>query len=72
MKMQPFLCLYQIIFFCLKKFFKLCSFNDQSFYQVHPMNMYFIEEGMFVLCKKFEINCMTLCIPFDSRKKKVL
>jgi hypothetical protein len=30
----------------------------------------FIKGGMFFLYKKFEINCMTLCIPFDSLKKR--
>jgi hypothetical protein len=31
----------------------------------------FIEGGMFLLYKKFEINCMTLCIPFDPFSLKV-
>jgi len=30
----------------------------------------FIESDMFLLYKFFEINCMILCIPFDSLKKK--
>jgi hypothetical protein len=30
----------------------------------------FIERGMILLYKKFEINCMILRIPFDSLKKK--
>ncbi len=30
----------------------------------------FIEGDIFLLYKKFEINCMTLCLPFDYFKKK--
>jgi hypothetical protein len=30
----------------------------------------FIEGGKFLLYKKIGINCMILCIPFDSLKKK--
>jgi len=36
------------------------------FHQVHIMNIYFHKRGHFLWDKKFEINCMTLYIPFDS------
>jgi hypothetical protein len=42
---------------------------DLIFYQVHPMNMYFHRRGHFFVLQKKRINCMTLCIAFDSFKK---
>jgi hypothetical protein len=52
------------------KFQDLKFFVWFSFHQVHSMFCTFIEGGMFLLYKKFEINCMTLNIPFDSLKQK--
>jgi hypothetical protein len=52
--------------------FKTLKFlYDLVFHQVRPMNMYFIEGGMFLLYKIFEINCMTLCIPFYLKKNSL-
>jgi hypothetical protein len=53
-----------------QNFKTLKFYYDFSFHQVHPMNIYFHRKSMFLLYKRFEINCMTLCIPFDSFKKK--
>jgi hypothetical protein len=47
-------------------------YYDFDFHQVHPMIIYFHRKGMLLLYKKFEINCMTLCIPFDTFKKSVV
>jgi hypothetical protein len=38
------------------------------FHQVIQWTCLFIEGGMFLLYKKFEINCMILCLPFDYFK----
>jgi hypothetical protein len=38
------------------------------FYQVHIMNIYFHRRGHVFIVIFFEINCMILCIPFDSFK----
>jgi hypothetical protein len=64
-----------IIWLCICLLFTILrSFGTKFFYrhQVHSMNMTFIEGGIILLYKKFEINCMTLCIPFDSFKKNVV
>jgi hypothetical protein len=43
---------------------------DLVFHKVHPMNMYFYKRRNILLYKKFEINCMILCIPFNYFIKK--
>jgi hypothetical protein len=54
----------------VQNFKALKFYYDFGFHQVHPMNIYFHRRGMFLLYTKFEISYMTLCIPFDSLKKK--
>jgi hypothetical protein len=49
---------------CSPFFQNLKFLYDLGLHQVHPMKMYFIERDMFLLYKFFEINYMTLCIPF--------
>jgi hypothetical protein len=56
---------------CLVAFsFKILRFWNfwmiQFFFKFIQWTCTFIEWGMLLLYKKFEINCMTLCIPFDS------
>jgi len=61
--------------FCLAAFFfKLSRLRNFCmiwfFIKFIQWKCNFIERGMFLLHKKIEINCSTLCIPFDSLKKK--
>jgi hypothetical protein len=61
--------LFLVVFsFKISRFWNLCViwFLIKFIYWTCP----FIEGGMFFLYKKFEINYMTLCIPFDSFKRK--
>jgi hypothetical protein len=52
------------------KIFKTLRFlYDSIFHQVYPMNMYFHKRGHFLLYKRFEVNCIILCIPFNSLKR---
>jgi hypothetical protein len=66
----------EILFFFLVAFFFqnlkiLKILYNLVLHQVHIVNMYFHRRVHVFLVKKFEINCMTLCIPFDSFKKKL-
>jgi len=49
----------------LQNFKTLKILNDLVFHQVHQWTCTFIEGGMFLLYKMFEMNCMILCLPFD-------
>jgi hypothetical protein len=59
-----------ILSFKISRLQKICLI--WVFHQVHPMNICFHRRGMLLLYKKFEINCMTLYICFDSFFKNVL
>jgi hypothetical protein len=56
----------------LQNFKTLKFLYDLIFHQIHLMNMYFHRKGHFLLYKKFKINCMNLCIPFNFFFKNVL
>jgi len=58
------------LFFKISKLWKFCMI--WFFISFIQWTCTFIKGGMVLLYKKIEINCMTLCIPFNSLKKNVI
>jgi hypothetical protein len=64
------------IFCLIALFFKISKLWKEImiwfFIRFNQWTCIFIGRGMLLLYKKIEIDCMTLCIPFDSFKKNVV